>query len=330
MPPPRKSALAQRPRNLVFTSSFARPDSQVFAPIWCAEHFFSGPWPCGCPPGPQTIAVASTADELSIGGARGGTKTESLLAILSKGNNTDAKKYGFDQKTGYPRYRQDIQGSDISYLLNPRYRALLLIEQASDMGYILERAENFWSALKPQVNKQPAEVIFPSQAKIAFSHFGDEGWKKTMGAEYVKIGIDQLEKMPLRETYDRIKASCRSKWPEMKTQIISTWNPGGGDDLKGAPGQGWIMDYFAVDAYLDGRLKPWQYVRQESGSLTHFVFAKVMDNPFFRWKMERPGGVYRQVFQWQCECGAKAQGVEPPEKCERCGKTEEAVEEVVA
>ena len=131
-----------------------------------------------------------------------------------------------------------------------------------------------------------------------------------------------MEKMPLRETYDRIKASARSKWPEMKPQIISTWNPGGGDDLKGAPGQGWIMDYFCVQAYLDGKLKPWQYVKQDGGSTTHFVFSKVMDNPFFRWKLERVNGVYRQVWTWQCECGRKSVGVEAPERCEGCGKAE--------
>ncbi len=320
-----RKQLSAAPKTLIIESGFAKPDTQGFAPIYCAEHFFSGPWPCSCRVGPQVLAANSTADEVNTGGARGGTKTHSLLAALSKGNNTN----GFDPRTGYPRFRRGISDTDVSYLVNPNYRFLLLIEQASDMDYILERAEQFWSFLKPQINRTyPAKIIFPSGAAGTFGHFGEEGWKKTLGPEYTRIGIDQLEKMPLRETYDRIKASARSKWPEMRTQIISTWNPGGGDDLKGAPGQGWIMDYFCVQAYLDGKLKPWQYVKQDGGSTTHFVFSKVMDNPFFRWKLERVNGVYRQVWTWQCECGRKSVGVEAPERCEGCGKAE-AVEEMV-
>ena len=336
MPPPTKASKAAKPRNLAIDSSFARPDSRTFAPIYCAEHFFSGPWPCDCPVGPQVLAVNSTADEVSVGGARGGTKTTSMFAFLSKGNNSR----GFQKapREGYPIYRQGLQGTDLSYLVNRNYRALLLIEQASDMGYILDKAEEFWAPIHPELTRgTPAEIKFPSGAKILCGHFGEDGWKKYLGPEFVRIAIDQIEKMPLRETYDRIKSSARvSRWPEMKAQVFSTWNPGGGDDLKGAPGQGWIMDYFMVDAYLDGRLKPYQYVRDpQSGKTKHFVFSKVMDNPFFRFKMERKPDGFRQVWMWQCDpaeggCGHKYEAADPEERCPRCGKVDEVVMQEVA
>ena len=109
MPLTRKQ-LSAAPKTLIFESGFAKPDTQGFAPIYCAEHFFSGPWPCSCPVGPQVRVVSSTADEVTFGGARGGTKTHSLFAALSKGNNTD----GFDPRTGHVRYRRNISDTDMS------------------------------------------------------------------------------------------------------------------------------------------------------------------------------------------------------------------------
>ena len=33
-----------------------------FRAVWCAEHHFTGPWPCDCPAGPQTQAWNSDED----------------------------------------------------------------------------------------------------------------------------------------------------------------------------------------------------------------------------------------------------------------------------
>lgn len=219
-----------------------------------------------------------------------------------------------------------LRNVDVTYIVHPNYRGLILIEQASDVGYILDRAQDFYGITGAQINRSsPAEIIFPSGAKIILGHFGEDGWKKCLGPQYQRIAFDQLEKMRLRETYDRILGSLRSKWPELKEQSFNTWNPGGGEDLEGAPGQAWIMEHFNVEAYLDGRVKPWQTVRDASGSTKHFIFSKVMDNPFFRWKTETDAnGTYWRVHRFKCRaCGHVSEGAQPPPSCLGCGKEDE-------
>lgn len=296
------------PTVLKVGSGYARPDSKVFGPVYCAEHFFSGPWPCSCEVGPQVVALHIPADEISMGGARGGLKTETLLAFMAKGNQ-GIKKFAPGQA---------ITGADASYVAHPNYRGLLMREQANDLGDLIDRAEEAWTPLGAKITRgNPAQAEWPSGAKIIFGHFGEDGWKKYVGPQYQRIGFDQMEMMPSREIHDRIVGSCRSKWPELKPQVFSTWNPGGGDDLKGAPGQAWIMDYFRVQAYLDKRLKKYQMVRQAEGKLTVFIPSRVIDNPFLRYKTEKnPEGVLCQVKAWKhAACGADTLGIGKPVIC---------------
>jgi len=279
----------------------------VFAPIYCAEHFFSGPWPCACHPGPQIQTLTATADEISSGGSRGPGKTIILMACMIKGNQ------------GFKTLNPKSAGCDVTYVAHPNYRGLLLIEQASDLGYMLDRAEAMYEPTGAEIKRgsNPPEAVWPSGAKIIFGYFGEDGWKKYLGPEFQRVGIDQMEKLAKRETHDRIMGSCRSRWPEMKAQAFSTWNPGGGDDLRGAPGQGWIMDYFMVESYLNGKYPKGAVIRHPSGKTTTFIPSKVTDNPYYRWKITKsPEGELLQVMGWKCRtCGKMTESVDHPEEC---------------
>ena len=269
---------------IVVTNDLSVPPHKFpgpFRPIWCAKHHFIGPWPCDCPPGPQTVLMnplvvpgLPVPDEITVGGARGGSKSASLLAVAGfRGNPAKLAE----------AYRRGTQPTmpDLMYTNHRNYRALILRPQSADLGDLLERAQDMYSPLGAVITKGSTPMAeWPSGAKIIFGHFLDDGWRKYIGQEYQFIGIDQIEMMPLMETYHRILGSLRSPWPELKAMAMSTFNPGGGEDSKGAPGQGWLMEYFRIEAYLNGIIPTYGAVRDEQGKIRMFIQSKVQHNPY--------------------------------------------------
>jgi hypothetical protein len=254
-----------------------------FRPVWCAEHHFTGPWPCECDPGPQVYLCggafgaalnASEADEIASGGTRGSAKTAMLLYFMAfKGNPRRASDQIAKGKTP--------AGADISYIYHKNFRGLILRDQATDLGDLIDRGEEMYAPTGGVVTRgNPPECKWPSGAKIIFGHFGEDGWRKYVGQEYIRMGIDQAEQLPSREIYNRITGSCRSKWSELKTQVMLTFNPGGGDVLAGAPGQAWLMDYFLIDDYVNGRFPKGAVLKNEAGKTTTFIPSSYRDNPY--------------------------------------------------
>jgi hypothetical protein len=78
---------AQTAPSFLVSESAIAPGS-VWVPIWCGKHHFenlkTGVYnACGCPPGPQVRALATTAREISLGGPRGISKGQPLDAKVS-------------------------------------------------------------------------------------------------------------------------------------------------------------------------------------------------------------------------------------------------------
>lgn len=255
----------------------------AFQAVWCAEHHFTGPWPCDCPPGPQIQLLSDLApnwepcyppDEIGVGGARGGAKTECLLAFMAfKGNPRVAEQLAYKGHT--------VTGANAMYVAHPHYRGLILREHAADLGDLIDRAETMYAPTGATITRSnPATATWASGAKIIFGHFGDGGYAKYMSQEYQRIAIDQAERVPTKEIHDRIGGSCRSKWPDLVPQFLCTFNPGGGDALAGAPGQSWLMEYFHIDDFLSGKF-PWGAVMRDRHKKTRkFIPSKVTDNPY--------------------------------------------------
>lgn len=264
-----------------------RPDTPgvPFRQVWCADHHFTGPWPCGCAGGPQHVGMTSEADEIGSGGARGGSKTELLLAWTAfKGNPTRA---GELIRAGKP-----VTGANVMYIAHRNYRGLILREQANDLGDLLDRAEEMYGPTGATISRgSPAMAKWSTGAAILFGHFGDNGWKKYIGPQYQRIGIDQAEMMESKEIHDRIIGSCRSKWPDLIPQVMLTFNPGGGDEASGAPGQAWLMEYFRIEAYLNGKAPKNAIIRYPDGKTVQFIASKVSDNPYLKYRAEKgPAG----------------------------------------
>lgn len=146
------------------------------------------------------------------------------------------------------RSGKSLRPADIAYINHKDYRGLVLRNQANDLDDLLDRAEAFYGPFGAKITRgNPAMAEFPTGAKITFGHFGDGGWKKYIGPQYQRIGIDQAEMLANKEIHDRIIGSCRSKWFDLIPQVMLTFNPGGGDENEGAPGQAWLMDYFFIE-----------------------------------------------------------------------------------
>jgi hypothetical protein len=257
----------------------------IFRVVHCADHHFTGPWPCECKPGSQSRAIESPADEIGTGGSRGGAKSEILLAFLAfKGNPQRVREL--------LQRGKEPSGADIMYIAHRNYRGLVLREQANDLGDLMDRAEEMWGPTGCTISRgNPSVATWRTGAKITFGHFGDNGWKKYIGPQYQRIGIDQAEMMASKEIHDRIIGSCRSKWRDLTPQVMMTFNPGGGDELAGAPGQAWLMDYFCIEHYEREKAKRGgdyiRMLRDEHGKIREFIPSKVSDNPYLKYKVER-------------------------------------------
>lgn len=245
-----------------------------FRPIWCADHHFPGPWPCGCKPGPQWTAWTTEADEIALGGSRGSSKTFLLLGWMAfRGNPAKIREAQNGGKM--------VEGADVMYINHRNYRGLIMRDQSNDLGDLIDRAEEMYVPTGAKITRgNPATAEWPTGAKIIFGHFGDDGWKKYIGPEYQRIAIDQAEQMRSLELYKRICGSCRSKWSEMKPQTLLTFNPGGGDEMAGAPGQAWLMRYFLIDDYASGKYVRGTIIRDEYKKTRTFIQSKYTDNPY--------------------------------------------------
>ncbi len=238
----------------------------LIKPVWCARHHFTGPYPCSCPAGPSILALnswCSIADELLLGGARGGMKTETGIQFLIIGNSRP-------RKVGQPW--------DETYLKYPKYRALVLRENLSELEYFMDRADAVYSKMGGRLKRDdPPSFEWPNGAKIIMGYLKtDADIKKYLGPEYHRILIEQAEQIAQEQTYVKLFGSMRSTQAGIYCQALLTANPGSG------PGQGWIKNRF-IDLYgPDGEpVTPTTLWRDPTTGKTRvFIPSKVFDNPF--------------------------------------------------
>jgi hypothetical protein len=108
---------------------------------------------------------------------------------------------------------------------------------------------------------------------IITGHLKDENaYEKYMGHEYQKIIVEELTHIPREEDYIKLIGSCRSKYPELPAQILTTFNPGGA-------GHTWVKKRF-VDKCTN---KPYYYsMKLPTGQVITrsriFIPATIYDN----------------------------------------------------
>lgn len=189
-------------------------------------------------PGVQTFALSQIVFELLYGGARGGGKTDAGIVWMMRP------------------------------IHNPLYRGLVIRKNAEDLKDWVDRAERTYRTAGGVKTGNPAEFTFPSGAKIRTGHLKDESaYNKYQGHEYQRMLIEELTLIPNYESYEKLRASCRSTVPGLDARMFATTNPG-------EIGHVWVKKYF-VDVATPMNM----YRDPVTGRTRMFVPATVEDNP---------------------------------------------------
>jgi hypothetical protein len=203
-------------------------------------------------PGQQEfcLTIPGNVFEILYGGARGGGKTDCGIMWLIK----PVRELGFK-----------------SLITHPNYRALVLRRNGTDLGDWIDRAERvfklYGASLKDK--NKAAYFLFPSGAKIHLGHLKDEeAYTKYQGHEYQRMLIEELTQIQSEMLYTKLIGSCRSKYKELRPQVLCTTNPGG-------KGHGWVRRRF-VSAAPPNEF----FINPATNRIAIYVPAKLEDNPF--------------------------------------------------
>lgn len=186
----------------------------------------------------QEIALASLEDEILYGGARGGGKTDAGQAWLM---------YEIDK---------------------PRYRALVIRRNATDLDDWIDRAKHMFLPARGVFTGDT--FTFPSGAKIRTGHLKDDNaYTKYQGHEYQRLLLEEITHISSESNYEKLLGSVRSTIPEIKPQVFATTNPDG-------PGYKWVKKRWSIPD------TPTTEIRTKdplTGRTRIFIPSRVQDNP---------------------------------------------------
>lgn len=201
-------------------------------------------------PGPQSVAIASTADEMLYGGAKGGGKTDLLVAR--------------------PLYQ----------VHRSQYAGALVRENYPELLRPMDRARAIYSKLpaseRPFWTGHNHRWTFPSGAFVQFGHMKDVAW--TQGGNWSEILYDEVGNQADEQKVDQLISEIRCPDPEIIRQFVGSANPG----FAGHP---WIKRRFILPCGKNGEKIAWARVPLPDGSSEwrsrQFVPAKITDNPTY-------------------------------------------------
>ena len=183
----------------------------------------------------QEQALKSNADEILFGGARGGGKTDAGQAWLM---------YDID---------------------NPKYRALVIRRNYTDLNDWIDRARDFYHDAGGKFTGD--KFTFPSGAIIRTGHLADkDAYQKYQGHEYQKMVIEELTHISREADYEKLLASLRSTVDGLRPQIFCTTNPDG-------PGHEWVKNRWQIPDRPDDVI-----TTLKDGRKFVFVPSRVTDN----------------------------------------------------
>lgn len=202
----------------------------------------------------QIVFLSSPAYEGGFGGAKGGGKSECILAEAER------------------------------QVHHPRYKAIIFRRTTTQLDEIWERSKFFYSG-KARMNEQKHTWRFPSGAVIKFAHCQHEKDKEVYnGHEYQFMAFDQVETFTETQ-YKYLIMQNRTSDPSLRCYVRVTMNPGG-------IGHAWVKRRFIDCLDHNGKIRWFRTDIDEQGNdidvetteddpkaLSRcFVFSNVYDN----------------------------------------------------
>jgi hypothetical protein len=198
----------------------------------------------------QSIALASDADEIYYGGARGGGKTHCQTFWVVKP--------AIEKFNGRYRYTN--------------YRAAVMRLQYNDLEDWIEVAKDLYAKLGGASVDKPVKFKFPSGSLITTGHMQERSSNAIrQGHNVHALAIDEVNQIGEERIYRKLLGSVRGS-PTGLSQAFLTGNPGG-------PGDTWVKNRF-VDVMVGGVQIPWgtKFVDPDSGMSRVFIQAHLRDN----------------------------------------------------
>lgn len=181
--------------------------------------------------------------------------------------------------------------TNISYIYNPEYRAMVIRENQVDLAEFLDKFTVFVEAMGGK--HVDGEFVFPDKplelggvlgrgGRIGYGHLAwKESWAKWRGKNILRLVIEEANLIP-KEHFDELAARVRSTYPELRAQILLNANVDG-------PGWDWIRALFIDAVDEDGNQIPPEttiHVRSINpidGTTVEYtavyMFSTITDNP---------------------------------------------------
>lgn len=207
---------------------------------------------------PQSLFCASTEDEVFYGGAKGGAKSDAVVA-------KPLRQVGLY-----------------------RFKALILRQTFGEVQELIDRSHLIYPSVgKPSWNGSLKRWRWPNPKThtgagggvVQFGHCKSvEEVKQFHGGEWANIYFDELADVADPAIWTQLLPEVRCPNPEVKRQAGGTGNPG-------RPGHGWCKRRWLVPCGKKGE-KIYRYDLQVPGMGTvtrtrRFIPAKVTDNPVY-------------------------------------------------
>jgi hypothetical protein len=202
-------------------------------------------------PGFQTAALAAAEDDLLLGGAKGGGKTDLILV------------------------------KPLRWIEREAFAGLVLRQRYTDLRRVLDRARALYANLgaaaqRPAWNGDLKRWTWPSGAFVQFGHAARvEDLANVQGGNWSYIGYDEVGNQPDEKVVDTLIGELRSPDPTIRRQFVGTANPG-------FAGHAWVKRRYVSTCGKDGG-RAYQRLDLPDGrtvTLTRrFLPGRVTDNP---------------------------------------------------
>lgn len=190
----------------------------------------------------QEEFVTSTEFEVLYGGAKGGAKTDCLVA------------------------------SALGQINRSAYKALLLRNTFPELQEIRDRTGDLYPKLGGVWHAGEERWIFPGGASIELGYCEiPKHAKRYQGREFAWIGYDEIGNLKDEQTWEILKAECRSRDPHVMRMLRATANPGG-------VAHAWLKRRFIATC---GKLGEFVWIDDKTGLTRRFIPASVKDNPIY-------------------------------------------------